>query len=182
MNKSKSTRWSMWAVLMITLVPLVLAFVMYFQQIWLPASGTNLGQLLIPPKQFPEAQLSYHQQVPLNTKERQWTLLFHHQDACHKACGEHLYTLRQVHLALGKEAHRVRRLLLVDDISQWSDIVREYPHLFVASLTDKTVLNQGEGIYVVDPLGNIMMYYDFDQTGKPILKDVKKLLKNSNIG
>jgi hypothetical protein len=40
----------------------------------------------------------------------------------------------------------------------------------------------GQGIYVVDPLGNIMMYYSKDFVGKELLKDLKKLLRTSNIG
>jgi hypothetical protein len=40
----------------------------------------------------------------------------------------------------------------------------------------------GQGLYLVDPLGNIMMYYSTAFVGKELLKDLKKLLRNSNIG
>jgi len=61
-------------------------------------------------------------------------------------------------------------------------ITSEYPNMQLVQITNADILSQGAGIYVVDPLGNIMMFYAFEQIGKPMLKDMKKLLRTSNIG
>ena len=37
-------------------------------------------------------------------------------------------------------------------------------------------------IYLIDPIGNLMMKYDTTSTSRGMLKDIKKLLKISNIG
>ena len=58
----------------------------------------------------------------------------------------------------------------------------DYPALIQLESFVPGTFIKGHGIYLVDPLGNIMMYYGFDFAGKELLKDLKKLLKNSNIG
>ena len=59
---------------------------------------------------------------------------------------------------------------------------KDYPALIQLTSQTTEFFVMGEGIYLVDPLGNIMMYYAKDFVGKQLLKDLKKLLKNSNIG
>jgi len=178
----KSNKKSLWALILVTLVPLCLAFVMYFQQLWLPTSTTNEGMLLLPPEQMLDAKLSYQDAAQQAGADKQWRLLVHTGAACDQLCVDKLHMLRQLHIALGKEAYRVSRLLLVDEATGVEKVADTYPQLVIVTLLDASMLTQGEGIYLVDPLDNIMMYYTFDQVGKPILKDVKKLLKNSNIG
>ena len=39
-----------------------------------------------------------------------------------------------------------------------------------------------EGIYIVDPIGNLVLHYPLSDAGKPVLTDLKKLLKLSQIG
>jgi hypothetical protein len=44
------------------------------------------------------------------------------------------------------------------------------------------VMNREPSIYVVDPLGNLMMRFDARENPKGLLSDMKKLLKLSHIG
>ncbi|MGB0691890.1 MAG: hypothetical protein ACPGPD_04220, partial [Pseudomonadales bacterium] len=37
-------------------------------------------------------------------------------------------------------------------------------------------------LFLVDPNGNVMMYFTLEKAGKPMLGDLKHLLKLSNIG
>ena len=41
---------------------------------------------------------------------------------------------------------------------------------------------QGEQFFLVDPLGNLMMYYDPGVQASGVMKDLQKLLKISQIG
>lgn len=172
---------SLWALLLVSLVPLALAFLMYFQQLWLPTSTTNEGELLLPPEQLLEDSLVYHKLSQDMKDERQWRLLINIEGACNQSCLENLHLLRQVHIALGKEAHRVTRILLLNE-QMLKGLGTDYPHMLKAKPKNGFTLKRGEGVYLVDPLDNIMMYYTFSQIGKSMLKDIKKLLKNSNIG
>jgi hypothetical protein len=98
-----------------------------------------------------------------------------------------------VHAALGKDIDRLQRFYLLADGSpdpELTDLIsREYPHLKVLSVdadslddTFGTAWATEHKVYIVDPLGNIMMVYTMNKLGKPLLKDLKHLLKASRIG
>jgi hypothetical protein len=38
------------------------------------------------------------------------------------------------------------------------------------------------GLLVIDPLGNVVMLHSWDQIGPPLLGDLRRLLRLSNIG
>ncbi len=40
----------------------------------------------------------------------------------------------------------------------------------------------GNQVFIIDPLGNLIMGYQAEQPGGDLLDDLKKLLKASNIG
>ncbi len=98
------------------------------------------------------------------------------------SCEEATRLLRQITIALGKEGHRVARLLVQQTGALNAQLQQGYPALIQLTSSATEVFNKGQGIYLVDPLGNIMMYYSKNFVGKELLKDLKKLLKNSNIG
>jgi hypothetical protein len=68
---------------------------------------------------------------------------------------------------------------------------REHPDLAVLDTRDGQAArllqafpddDQPDSVYVVDPLGNLMMHYDARQNPKGLLEDLKKLLTLSHIG
>jgi len=129
--------------------------------------------------------------------ESQWVLLVTGNDVCNERCQQALYTVRQVNTALGKESERVFRVLAssAELGDSRTELTKQYPRLSLASMnTDdlksfakdhfeniETVTNDWN-IWVVDPLGNVILRYEADRHGKDILKDMKRLLKLSNIG
>ncbi|UZE96108.1 hypothetical protein [Alkalimarinus alittae] len=135
--------------------------------------------------------------------ESKWVLLVTGNQDCSEACQKALYTVRQVNIALGKESERVTRVLASsDDINSLSKVIApQYPMLALASVNTETLQRFSAGrvanantdkmngetidnwsIWVVDPLGNVILRYEADRHGKEILKDMKRLLKLSNIG
>lgn len=132
-----------------------------------------------------------------DVSESQWVLLVTGNEACNEHCQQALYTVRQVNVALGKESERVSRMLASSgDLGETRlDIIEQYPTLRLANTNSdglKSFTNghfeSSEGvtnawnIWVVDPLGNVILRYEADRHGKDILKDMKRLLKLSNIG
>jgi hypothetical protein len=77
---------------------------------------------------------------------------------------------------------RIQRLLLIDG----STDIRE-PGLLIAqpseALSQQLMRFPNNSLFLIDPLGNIMLHYD-PQTLviKRVLKDLKRLLKLSRIG
>lgn len=166
--------------------PLLLAVLMYYGVFDLrPASTTNYGDLIQPP-----IVLAEEATVPTGMRGR-WTLLMPVRGECGDACRQRLDEVRDVRLVLGAEADRVGRLLL-------SDVAPAGPAWYAERHPGLTVVAPGTagweplwasteslavpGLYLVDPLGNIMMAYPPNPDQKRLLKDLKKLLKLSRIG
>lgn len=123
-----------------------------------------------------------------------WTVVVPAFDGCDSKCLDVLMTTRQVHLALGREENRVRRLLLLIDAPLSAEtsalIAKEHPHISIAATTRASVealfsaqpafVPARTQWYLVDPQGWLMMHYGTDRIGKDLLADLKHLLKYSS--
>ena len=120
-----------------------------------------------------------------------WVLLYADTNACADTCREALYTTRQSRKMLGKEMDRVQRVFLHG--SSPPDTVflaAEHPGLItiddasLSSLLDNkrpAELAAG-GYYLIDPLGNLVLYFRPDIEPSDMVSDIKRLLKLSRIG
>ena len=123
-----------------------------------------------------------------------WIVLSVADGPCAEPCRQNLYKTRQLRLMLNKEIPRVRRLLLLADpgaAAALSDWLRQDEFLAVAGLAPalREKLEKAAGgalqpgqILLLDPLGNLMMYYEADFDPYGVLKDLKRLLRVSRIG
>ncbi len=98
-------------------------------------------------------------------------------DRCEAACRQTVKDLRALHVLLNKEAGRVRRGFTG---AAWADLQDEFPALAQVQL--QTLDSPKAGIYIADPLGNLVFYYPIDTNPKLVQEDLKKLLKVSQIG
>jgi hypothetical protein len=123
-----------------------------------------------------------------------WTLLYVQHGRCDDECRRHLYDTRQVRLALDREMNRVQRVFIGDgDCCDFEELKAAHPDLIVirAGPQDEpllTLLPNREGavnahrVYLIDPLGNAMMFYAPGVKSKGMLDDLKRLLRLSSIG
>lgn len=193
----KVGRLKLLAVFAVAILPLLLAVGMYFGGWALPTSKTNKGNLVWPPVMLPEVQPSLeHAQDHLETK---WLLLLSGHDSCEQSCQQLLHTMRQVNVAMGRELDRVERVILSDlSARELGDIQSSYPKLKSHSfnLQQLKTLQQDAAqngaqfeseavvwtIWLVDPIGNVVVQYTQSHDGYDMIDDLKKLLKLSNIG
>ena len=184
MSSNKSNRFTLYAVFAVTAVPLVIAMIMYFNVWAVPEGRTNFGELLLPPEQLQDAQLQAadHLEWSQEQADKRWLMVYVAPQECLESCAEAIHLLRQINVALGKEAHRVTRLIVNQQGQDEAKLALDYPVLIQLRSGNPATFIKGPGIYLVDPLGNIMMHYGIDFVGKELLKDLKKLLKTSNIG
>ena len=179
-------------VFIIPTVAIVLAWTMYFTGFWVPDSRTNKGELLLPPVQLVDIPLEKEGiTFALSETEGLWRLVVFGSQQCEEqGCQESLYKTRQVHIALNKDADRATRFFISPQPSQPSEMLEnEHPGIYWLSADDnvvRTVLGEDQWpenqIFIVDPLGNVIMRYQPEQPGGDLLKDLKKLLKVSSIG
>jgi cytochrome oxidase Cu insertion factor (SCO1/SenC/PrrC family) len=177
------------------LLPLAVSFWMYYGTDWRPARRVNHGELISPARPLPQVALPpaiAGTRVPAELFQHKWSLVYIGNGRCDDACRQTLYVMRQTRLSLNNEMTRIERLFLVTaDCCDRDFLAREHPGLAVLDATGAaapTLLNvfpadgRDRTLFIVDPLGNLMMSYDSRQNPKGLLQDLKKLLTLSHIG
>jgi len=175
-------------------LPLIVSFYMYYGSDWRPVASTEHGELYRPARPLPPAELrdSKGQVGPANAFTEKWALVYVGGGACDEACKSSLYFMRQTRLSLNNEMTRVNRVFLATGTCCDNEFLdREHAGLLTldasgpeaASLVDAfPAADRERSLYIVDPLGNLVMRYDTRDTPKGLLDDLKKLLKLSHIG
>ena len=110
-----------WALLAITALPFVAAWIVYFNPSLLgDFRTTNRGSLVTPARPVPALALETLDGAGLDTGDLRthWTLLTVADSACGRDCETNLYHLRQIRLAMGEERDRVLRILLLNDTDE----------------------------------------------------------------
>lgn len=179
--------------------PIVAATLLYSLG-WRPQASVNAGELVQPPRAVANVALETADGRTLTFSELQhkWTMLYFIGDECDAACGQALTKMRQAHLAQGKDSDRVQRVLMVMAPmrkEQMAALAQAHADTLVltgsrtamARLAQEFTLPAGGPaasgrVYVVDPIGNFMMSYAATTEARGMLKDLKRLLKISQIG
>jgi hypothetical protein len=168
--------------------PIAVSFYLYYGHSTLqPLGRVNRGILIEPPRALPEGAIP----------SGKWTLLYVGSGECAAICRRKLYETRQVRLALDRDLPRVQRVFVAGDTCCDEAFLKtEHPDLLTLHASGEqpllavlpTATSNANGaprpdrIYVVDPLGNLFMFYEADAPPKGLLEDMKRLLKLSHIG
>lgn len=176
------------------LLPLLVSFWAYYATDWRPAAHVNHGELVSPARPLPRVDLPRIEgNLPVaDLFKRKWTLVYLGGGNCDAACRNALYFMRQTRLGLNNEMTRVERVFLVTgNCCDREFLGTEHAGLnvFDASGQAASVLlarfpstDRENSLFIVDPLGNLMMRYDDRLNPKGLLEDLKKLLRLSHIG
>jgi hypothetical protein len=176
-------------------VPLGLSFWLYYSGGWRPAGTTNRGELITPARPLPDVPFT----LPDGTTSARagllrdkWSLVYIGGGGCTEGCRQALWTMRQTRQLLAEDMDRVQRVFIVrSDCCNLEFLGNEHPGLEVVKADDPATgdffakfpaTEPAHSIYIVDPLGNLMMRFDARDNPKGLLSDMKKLLKLSHIG
>jgi len=148
---------------------------------WTPVQGSNYGELLSP-RPLNDATIA--------ALKGKWVLVQFDSGACDADCERKHYFMRQVRKSQGKGQYRVERLWLVTDAAAPSDeLLEAISGTRVERAASRSLSGQfpapgalADHIYVVDPLGNLMMRFPRDPDPKQMIRDLQRLLKTSRIG
>ena len=160
-------------------LPFALAWLAWWLD-WAPGSTSNYGELILPPRPLAGR--------PFEALHGKWVLVSFDAAACDAYCEKKLYFMRQVRRAQGKDEGRLERLWLVTDGAR--------PRAGLLAAIEGSRIEPaaglaaafpaagpiGDHIYVIDPLGNLMMRFPRDPDPSRMLKDLQRLLKVSRIG
>ena len=194
-NEIRGAKLKIALVALIFFGPLALAWALYYG---LPGAtggaATNAGELLDPARPLPEVALEPTSDTdsPGGVFQNQWTLLTVAPDGCGESCKARLADTRQVRALLHRRSTRVQRVLITGDSGDAALHESGHPDLrvfrgggewwraFFAKIKPEAA--GPATIYLIDPLGNWVLFYPAGTPPDAVFKDIKRLLKLSNIG
>ena len=199
----KPKRRTLLLVGMLFLGPLLIAALVYYGGSgWRPVGNVASGMLFDPVEKLPASELRDVDGTRLGDEpmDGRWILVYLNQGPCEIECQKSLYDTRQVRLLLGQNDQRVRRLLIAGaplpdpaflsedqpdllggtEVSAGDEFIQAFARDRKGlSIEDTLRLDR---VYIVDPLGNLVMAYEPGFEAKSLLKDLQRLLRLSSIG
>lgn len=180
------------AVLLVCAAPVIASYVTYY--IIRPEGRRNYGELVSPQRPLPAIGTVDLDGKPgeLRALKNQWLLISVASATCAAPCQQRLYFQRQLRESLGKEKVRVDWVWLVTDTNAVdarlklalteATVLRVPVDAMAQWLLPATGQRLEDHLYVVDPLGNLMMRFpaNLDAAGAAKAKrDLDRLLRAS---
>jgi hypothetical protein len=186
-------RLKMLAILLVCAAPVIASYFTYY--VIRPEGRTNYGTLLDPLREVGNFAGTGLDGAPagLAQLKGRWVLVTGGDADCDAACENRLYLMRQVRLTTGKDRDRVERAWVVaPDAVPSAKLLGEHEGMIVIRADPGAMAAAGfiaaEGarpqdhIWIVDPLGNLVLRYPVAPDPSRMKKDLLKLLKASRIG
>ncbi|CAN7560856.1 SCO family protein [Massilia sp. LjRoot122] len=192
-QKRNRGRWKLFAVLLVCAAPMILSYLTYY--VIKPTGRTNYGTLIDPRERPIPAMASTTldgRPETLDQYKGKWIMLKVGGGECGEACQKQLFAMRQWRLMQGKNMSRVERVWLVTDSQPLDTMtIRQYDGMHLLRAPKEVVsswlpaekgMQPADHIYLIDPLGNLMMRFPADPDPRKVYKDIAKLLKASAVG
>ena len=182
--KRRTGRLKMLAILLVCAAPVIASYFTYY--VIRPEGRTNYGTLIEPMRDASALGAG-----GVGALRGRWIMLTVAPAACDDACRERLYEMRQVRLTAGKDRDRVERVWLVEDAAAPDRALLAQHEGLVLLRADADALARlpvapggraSDHIYLIDPLGNLMMRFPKDADPNRMKKDLAKLLRASRVG
>ena len=193
---SERSKKTFYLLVLVFILPFTMAVLLHVFD--LKPSGKSYGNLIQPPKSLQFSTLKDIQGNVFKPEQwnKIWSIVTVDSTGCNALCEARLHMLKQVHTSMNKEIDRVQRILLVPaDVKAeaFSELQKKYPDLIILVGADaETVkfsanftaakVNAESNVFLVDPLGNLMMSYPDKFDPKGLRSDLTRLLKNSWAG
>jgi len=195
--RTRSGRLQMLLLLLVCASPVIASYLTYY--VFRPAGGTtNYGTLIDPQRPLPAVAVRDERgmAVPLERFKGKWLLLSADSANCDEACARKLFTARQLRAGQGESRERIVPVWLITDdgavdprlSAAYNEPYAGTRFLRIDADTVRRWLPAEAGgriedtLFLVDPLGNLMMRFPKDPDPKGVNSDLKKLLKYSRIG
>jgi cytochrome oxidase Cu insertion factor (SCO1/SenC/PrrC family) len=169
--------------------PIAASYIMFY--FYKPDKSINYGELMTV-AQLPDPALQNAEDKPAKLSELRgkWLLLSVDSGSCADMCNQKLHIMRQVRLVQGKHMGRIERAMLIDDAAALNAQSKtEYSDMHFLRAQNSDLLRQlpaqhtqRDHIYLIDPLGNLVLRYPRDPDPRKMIKDLTRLLNVSKIG
>jgi len=164
-----------------------------------PKAFSNYGDIYVPVRQVANLEMNGNDgMVELDSFRRQWVFVVTANGDCAKACEDNILKIRQLRFMQNNNMKRIRTVFMHTGLlpAVSDDLTKKYSPIESYSVSqndfdDWTKILKIEGapieaqkdrIYIIDPAGNLMMSYPATAEPGLMQKDIKRLLKTSQIG
>jgi peroxiredoxin len=192
-QQRKRGRWMLWLVLLVCASPMIASYFTFY--VLKPEKRNNYGTL-IDQRAHPVPAMATTtldgKPAALEQFKGKWVMLMAAPAACNEACQKQLFAMRQLRTMQGKEMERIERVWLITDREPLDTmVIREYDGTHMLRADAQAVANWlpadpgtsvSDHIYMIDPLGHLMMRFPKDPEPRKVHKDIYKLLKASSVG
>ena len=194
LDQQRRGRLILLCMLIFFITPIIAVIAMYKLD-WRP-KGESIGELVTPPRllSMQRSLMDSNGNITnINQLKEKWSMVYI-TTGCDEQCKEKLHQMRQLHVSLYKEIPRMQRVLLTTS-HDVSSIKQNYPELLILNqsktdlITFSNQFNIGDEsstssgrIYLIDPLGQLIMSYSPSTSPALVRKDITRLMKYSWTG
>ncbi len=186
MNRVKTNRIKLLLLIWLFALPVAASYLAY--HVWQPAARKNYGELVRQVDVRVSGVGLGGQPMDVARLRGKWVMVYVGGGECPKSCRDLLYFMRQTRTAQGKEMGRIERLwLLTDDVAPAAELQAYHAGLHylksaVSPVSQFAGSETGAYLYMIDPLGHLMMRWPQNPDPSRMIKDIRLLLKASQIG
>lgn len=191
-SRKRGGRFYMLLVLLACAAPVLLSYLTYY--VIRPEGRVQHGELIEPQRTLPAWSTTDLQgkEVPLANLKGQWLLVAVASGECGEKCERVLFVQRQLHKLLNKESDRMDRVWFVNDQAvpqkellksiEGATVLRAPAEQLSQWLVPANGRALEEHLYLVDPMGNWMMRFNYPEDAKTVAdmkRDLERLMRAS---
>lgn len=173
--KTRKRLWTLIAITLIFVAPMLLARFVYHRASHWHLKSTNQGVLIKPAiKNF---------LPPSKAPTQPWSIVYIASQCCDELCQSSLHDVHQMRIASNRLEERSQSVLVQAETCAYKPNT-DVRVVAASKVPLKQLLSLGIQAHrvVVDPLGNAILYYPHTSSSMAVFKDMKHLLRASQIG
>lgn len=181
---------TLYLLIAVCMAPVIASYLAYY--VFPPSGRTNYGELIEPQRPAPALGLRNLDgtSFDLRSLRGNWLLVKVDASGCDDACARRLWLMRQLRTMQGKDADRIERVFLVTDAGVLAParddagtrVLRAERAVLEAFLPAADGARIEDHIFLIDPMGNLMLRWPVEADPGRMKRDLSRLLKASRIG
>ena len=171
-----------WMLLAMFVLPIAFGTLFFYANPnYFSESTVNYGELVRPVIVIDESDIEIDSEASL---QGIWTMVYV-SSRCDDACEKAVTDMKTIRTLMNDDMRRIQRMIIIKDNSTPPSDDKGLIKAMVISekLTQSLKKYTENAIYLIDPIGNIMLYYEPQNIDiRLVIKDLKRLFKYSRIG
>ena len=177
-----TARKEFWMLLAMFILPIAFGTLFFYANPnYFSESTVNYGDLVRPVIATDEGDIEIDGGASL---QGIWTMVYV-SSRCDDVCEKAVVDMKTIRTLMNADMRRIQRMIIIEDNSTPTSDDKTLIKARVISekLTQSLEKYTENAIYLIDPIGNIMLYYEPQNIDiRLVIKDLKRLFKYSRIG